>query len=161
MTEYQIIDNAFDVSVIEKFKTDFLGTIFPWFYTSYVSTPQSKDGEYFSHIMYNNFVPTSEYYNFITPVLKFLNAKALIRIKVNLFPKTLQLLEHDWHVDYSFPHKGALLYVNSNNGFTILKDGTKIESVENRIMLFDPSVSHKSTTCTDQDVRLTLVVNYF
>ena len=50
--------------------------------------------------------------------------------------------------------------MNSNNGYTsINKD--KIESIENRILLFDPSVEHNSVTCTDEKVRLNINFNYF
>ena len=59
-----------------------------------------------------------------------------------------------------FPHKGFLFYVNTNNGFTILEDGTKVESIANRALFFDSSKSHKSTTCTDEDIRVNININY-
>ena len=65
------------------------------------------------------------------------------------------------HFDLSFPHKGAIFYVNTNDGFTVLEDGTEIKSIENRVLLFDPSTKHHSTTCTDKKVRITINFNYF
>jgi len=50
----------------------------------------------------------------------------MIRVKANLYPKDEKFIEHDWHIDYNFNHNGAIFYVNTNNGYTILEDGTKI-----------------------------------
>ena len=50
--------------------------------------------------------------------------------------------------------------MNTCNGFTILDDGTKIDSIENRALLFDPSKLHHSTTCTDEKVRINIILNY-
>ena len=54
---------------------------------------------------------------------------------------------------YKFPYKTAVFYVNTNNGYTEFEDGTKVESVENRIIFFDGSRPHNSSTCTDQKIR--------
>ena len=62
-------------------------------------------------------------------------------------------------IDYK--HCGLIFYLNTNNGFTILDDGTKIESVENRALFFDPSKRHCSTTCTDSIFRSIIIINYF
>ena len=40
-------------------------------------------------------------------------------------------------------------------------DKTKIDSVENRILFFDPSIPHDSENCTDQKVRVNININYF
>jgi len=37
----------------------------------------------------------------------------------------------------------------------------KVESVENRLLLFDPSETHNSTSCTDEKVRVNINFNYF
>ena len=41
------------------------------------------------------------------------------------------------------------------------EDGTKIESVANRVLLFDSSRPHSSTRCTDQKVRVNINLNYY
>ena len=43
----------------------------------------------------------------------------------------------------------------------ILADGTKIKSVANRALLFDPFEFHSSTTTTDAKARFNMNVNYF
>jgi hypothetical protein len=87
--------------------------------------------------------------------------KALIRVKGNLYPSTSKLVEHDFHIDFPFKHKGALFSVNTCDGYTKLDDGTKIESIENRLLLFDASKNHASTTCTNTHVRVNINFNYF
>ena len=44
---------------------------------------------------------------------------------------------------------------------TLIFDGTKIDSIANRALLFDPSKLHSSTSCTDDKVRLNMNINYF
>jgi hypothetical protein len=74
--------------------------------------------------------------------------------------KTDRLL-NDPHIDYSYTHKGALLSVNTCNGSTILKDKTRITSVENRVLFFDPSKEHDVEYSSDVKVRVNIQVNYF
>jgi hypothetical protein len=80
--------------------------------------------------------------------------------KANLFPSTEELKENAFHIDTDIPHKGALFYINTCNGFTILEDGTRIESVSNRMLLFDSAKPHASTNCTDQPSRINININY-
>ena len=70
----------------------------------------------------------------LIPLLSKLEAKCLLRIKANFFPNTETLREHSMHVDYDFSHSGALLSLNTCDGYTKLKDGTKINSIANRVL---------------------------
>jgi hypothetical protein len=67
----------------------------------------------------------------------------------------------EMHIDYKYKHNGAIFSINTNNGGTILKDGTKIDSVENRILFFNPSEEHDSENCTDEKTRINININYF
>jgi len=153
---------------------------FTWHYLSSVSQEQSSDGCYFVHIFYGdpflwpggneNFRNgiSQFFYEFISPTINYMMStgdewelKSLMRCKSNLYPQTDKIKEHDWHSDREFSHKGSILYLNTNNGYTILEDGTKIESIANRMLFFDPSIKHKSTTCTDKSCRLNINFNYF
>ena len=82
-------------------------------------------------------------------------------MRANLYSNQGKIIEHANHIDYSFKHKGALFSLNTCDGFTVLKDGTKIQSVANRILLFDPSQPHHSSTCTDAKIRCNININYF
>ena len=87
--------------------------------------------------------------------------KSIMRAKANLYPNCGELVEHDMHTDYNFEHQAAIFYVNTNNGYTKLKDGTKIESIANRVLIFKGNDLHCSTTCTDQQARININFNYF
>jgi len=53
------------------------------------------------------------------------------------------------------------LYVNTNNGYTKFEDGTKVESVANRLVTFPANMKHKGTSCTDEKIRVVINFNYF
>jgi hypothetical protein len=114
---------------------------------------------YLTHLVYKHVV-LSPLYEKIRPLLEPLNIKALIRIKLNMYPNTEILKEHGMHTDFDYSHKIALLSINTCNGYTKLEDGTKIDSIANRMLLFDGSTLHSSTTCTDQPVRVNININY-
>jgi len=138
-----------------------LGKDFPWFFNSTITTPDEiVDSYYFTHVFYARTI-NSSFYNILDPIIEKLNANALIRIKGNMHPNVNKFIENNKHIDYDFQHKGAIFYVNTNNGFTILEDGTKIESIENRLLMFDPSKLHNSTNCTDEKCRVNINFNYF
>jgi hypothetical protein len=95
----------------------------------------------------------------IDPILCKINPSAIVRVKANLQPVTEKIHIHDFHLDHNnFDGKIAIFYINSNNGYTIFKDGTRIESIENRLLVFDGDLLHTGTTCTDQKVRV--VINF-
>ena len=100
-------------------------------------------------------------WDLLIPIFDIAEVKSLIRCKINYFPQTPELVHHKKHRDAEFPHKGAIFYLNNNDGLTILEDGTEIESVANRLLLFDSSKPHHSTTTTNADRRLNINLNYF
>jgi len=117
---------------------------------------------YMSHVVYQDKMGImSPYYPLFHPLLDLLELKTLKRITCNLFPNTEEVVEHAAHSDADFPHKTALFYINTCNGYTTLEDGTKIDSVENRMLKFDGSGLHKSSTTSDQTVRINVNISYF
>ena len=159
--EYEVIDDFLEKEEFLKIKNTMMGDNFPWFYNSTVANPNLKDGFYFTHCFFKEYHLTSDKYNLLYPIFNKLNFKSIIRAKGNFYPKTEKIKEHGTHSDYEFTHKGFILYINTNNGFTRLKNGVKIESIENRGLLFDPSIEHNSSTCTDQHGRININFNYF
>ena len=61
---------------------------------------------------------------------------------------------------FDFSHSAALFSLNTCDGYTKLKDGTKINSVANRVLLFDAGEEHCSTTTTDDFTRVNININY-
>ena len=55
----------------------------------------------------------------------------------------------------------SIFYVNTNNGYTKFEDGTKVESVANRMVTFPANMKHTGTSCTDEKIRVVINFNYF
>ena len=187
-SNYKIIDNALPLDVFEWVQDYIMSNAFPWFYQEAIAySPELDSNEgwsaskknkdliiepltdeqkhwnfYMSHISYDsNFVLSSQdVWRTLEPIIKLLKSKTLIRIKFNMYPKTPKIIHHKTHIDFSYKHKGALFYVNYNDGVTVLKDGTEIKSVANRLLLHDSSKPHHSTTTSNEDRRVNINLNY-
>lgn len=159
---YKIIDDFLKVSHFEVIKKSYLTNELPWFYEEVVNDfDKQKKAFYFVHQVYKDHSINSNYHNPLIPLIDRLNVKSLVRIKANLYPHSETLITHAAHKDYDFEHKAAIFYLNTNNGYTILEDGTKVESVANRLLMFDAHKPHQSTNCTDEKVRVNINFNYF
>lgn len=85
----------------------------------------------------------------------------LIRIKINFFPNTTELYEHNYHIDYEYPHNGVIFSLNTCDGYTKIKEmDTKYPSVANTLLEFDTSKDHCSTTTTNAVGRFNININY-
>ena len=166
--EYEVIDNFLDEEYFDSLETlftdkDKMGNfIMPWFFFSSIASRGVVEGKLFSmfHVFYEENAPNSLHYEKLTPLLKKLGMGSLIRIKANLYPNTEILHEHPMHADFKFPHSGTIFSLNTCDGYTKLKDGTKIDSVANRMLLFDSSEEHCSTTTTNVAARINININY-
>jgi hypothetical protein len=68
-----------------------------------------------------------------------------------------------FHTDWQIPgsiHKTAIFYLNTNDGFTKFESGKIVKSQANRIAIFDGEINHHGYTCTDQQTRIILNLNY-
>ena len=172
--KHKVIDNFLDEKYFDSLVTLFTdktkkgNTIMPWFFQSSIvygeghkNWPEDQGKLfYMAHMIYHRNVPASPHYDDLIPLLNKLDARCVLRIKANLFPNTEILHEHPMHADYSFFHSAAVLSLNTCDGYTKLKDGTKIDSVANRILLFDASEKHCSTTTTNVPARINININY-
>ena len=105
---------------------------------------------------------TQERFSLMYPILNFIQPAGILRIKANLNQKTAEHYETGLHVDVMVPGSlTAIFYINTNNGYTYFEDGQKIESIENRMVMFPSNIPHAGATCTDEDRRVVLNLNYF
>jgi len=121
------------------------------------------DDYFFCHMVYGNLTPQSPFFPELITMLSLRFTKHLIaRIKCNLYTRTNEVVKHTWHIDD--PNlttlKGALLMLNTCDGYTGFEDGTKVESVANRMIFFDALKPHHSTSTSNASTRLTLNINY-
>jgi len=159
---FEIYDNFLEKEVFKTIQSKTIGpNAMPWYYTENLSGNGVEENCYFTHLFFNNNARTSEWFSVIEPIVFILDCKSLVRIKANLYPRTENLVHHKNHVDYEFDHTAAIFYLNTNDGFTVINDEHKIESIENRLLVFDPQVIHHSTNCTDNHFRANINFNYF
>ena len=103
---------------------------------------------------------------FINLMADLLDVKKWWLIRINCTVGQDKSYVGTFHTDTSNTYlnknmKTAILYLNTNNGFTEFDDDTRVDSIENRLVTFDGSVHHSSSTCTDKKNRLVLAINYF
>ena len=159
----QVIDNYLPEEDFFELKEIVMGNFFPWFFAKNCTFGKDDNdpNSYFTHIIYEENKPNSQFFQvFNDKLIKKINPFSLVRIKLNCYPCTKELVHHLPHVDYDEPHKNCILSFNTCNGFTVMQDGTKIESIENRGIFFDGQIKHNSTTCTDQKARFNININY-
>ena len=136
---------------------------FPWFLSSidYTGAP----GDYqMVHIAYGNENISSNFCHNLRPLFEQLDVYSLQRIKINLQIKTEKIIEHGMHIDYNDAPENAstsILYMNTNNGYTILEGGEKIASVENRLVTFPNNLRHAGTTNScDEKYRCVMNIDW-
>jgi len=162
-TTFEVIDDALSNKDFDEIKSVIMHHSFPWSVVRQIATERDEIGDifYMTHMFYEAYTPRSEFLSVLDPLLKKINPTAMVRVKANFYPNQKKFVEHGMHVDFK-SSLGAILYLNDNNGYTKLKnENVKIESKENRLLLFDSSQKHCSTNCTDDFARLNINVNYF
>lgn len=119
-----------------------------------------KEKYMFNHVFFND-IPfiISDNFFLMNPIISQLNIFQLHRIKSNRYPKTENIVQHNWHTDRDDEHFSAIYYINTNNGKTIIKDIVEIESIENRLLIFKGNLPHASTTADDNH-RININFNF-
>ena len=156
----KVIDNFLPKKIFEDIRQTFMSDKCPYYFNMTVSSEEEKTNHfYFTHCLFDENEVTSSVFNTVKPILKKLNINYLRRVKVNLYPRDTKLIKHQKHKDYPESHNGAIYAINTCNGGTYI--GKKfVKSIENRIILFDPSEFHSSTNCTDEQARLNINFNW-
>ncbi len=165
MSNYEITDNFLNQEDFKKLQEIMLGPNFGWYLNDYILHKNLKTNDLtdyqLTHHFYDKSKVNSDFFQFLEPVLDIIKPTALIRIKANLVPHTSETVLGGWHKDVEIKCKTAVLYMNTNNGYTIFKDSQeKVSSVENRFVSFDSDIEHSGATCTDTKVRCLINFNY-
>ena len=161
---YKVIDDFLATHEFQRIQSTLMGANFPWYLNMNITRPDESfhvNDYQLVHSLFEQWANTSPYFPILEPLIEKLNVKALLRAKVNLGPATAEPYETGYHSDYPFECKTACFYVNTNNGYTKFESGEIVESVANRVMIFDSLMKHTGVTQTDQKVRAVLNLNYF
>jgi len=164
---FEVKDNFLDKEDFNKIQKVIFSNDFPWYYQAGITSKKDfKDKFYFTHKFYRDLDPqytpgvSSDYFYLLKNFLIKIECKSIIRIKANLYLNQNKKQIHQSHYDYSFLHKGCLLYLNDNNGLTYF--GKKsVQPKANRVVFFHPNEEHSSSLCTDESRRVNINFNYF
>ena len=170
----QIIDNFLDQKSFLELREEIFSNDFPWYFSdvkTYSETNWEENELYNCQHVHTFFAVRTKvksgWYSLLVPILKRLKARDIIRIKINSTPKTERVIKHNFHVDiddakeFGYPSSTTTVYyLNTNDGYTEFETGERVNSVENRMVIFDSTTRHRSTTCTNQMRRVVLNFNY-
>jgi hypothetical protein len=154
----KIIDNFLSEEEFLKIQNHLMGPYFEWHYNPFVDyTNQLFDiFDLDNYQFIHKFIESD---TILIPLLEKLSIKEVVRIKSNLSPRTEKIIERKFHIDVE-DVQTSIFYINTNNGWTEFEDGTKIESIANRLVTFDSNIRHRGTTCTNSKVRVVINLNY-
>ena len=169
MSNITVIDNFLPQEQFD-YVAHHIPDFIPWNYLNstilYTGDNDNKDKLYdwqMTHMFYKHPHFTSDEYDYVKPIVDKLNPLLVERIKANLSPNAEKNLEYGFHTDVvpvevAKQFMTAIYYVNTNNGYTTFEDGTKVNSVANRLVTFSANIEHTGTTCTDTKNRV--VINF-
>ena len=185
----RIYDNCLPSDDFILIKEQLLGPHFAWNYNSKVVSKkytgtipvindyadEDDDMYQFTHLLYLAKGPGPYAPNRIDEcesILNVLNARGWLKIKANLGTKDPVHMSGGWHHDMHWPEEGdtripyddtltAILYMNTNNGYTLLETGYKVESVENRLVIFPNNVLHTGVSQTDTNTRVLINFDFW
>jgi len=162
-----IIDDFLESEYFEMLEHQISHPKFPWYWRSTVvyedEDPKTGPGVC-DHAVWQENSPCSDSYSHYLRMLKQMEVVVLLRIIANLNWRLPVAYESPWHTDNSSmafddsQWTTSIYYINTNNGYTELEDGTKVESVKNRLLSFPMPMKHRGVTQTDEQRRL--LVNF-
>ena len=161
--EYKVIDNFLDEEFYLQLKKSIEDPDFPW--RARMSDPYVDKG-YFTHSIFHTYrINSFMYENSLVPILDKLEARSIIKASFHMFLTELFKKNFtEYHQDCPYNCNSAVLNFTNCNGGTQLKIKDKeinIESKENRMVIFNSLINHRTIKHTDSDSRFILNINYF
>ena len=157
----EVIDNFLEEDVFNEIEKILMGDKFPWFFNDFKNDDNDINNFQFTRtVVRGNGNIESKFIQYMKPFFDKLNIKKIFRIKINLTTRTEKLFNHLYHTDVSFQCTTSIFYINSNNGKTIFKNGEEVNSVANRMVIFNSNLEHAATSHTDEKTRVVINFNY-
>ena len=165
----QIIDNFLPQNEWQQLHDHLTSDTFPWMMGDCVRKGTETVPDKYNWQMYHLFYYNPNIISEAMPILNDLYTKlrvgTFMKAKANVNFVTNEIIEHGLHIDIEPASLGevmttAIYYVNSNDGYTLFEDGTKVESIANRLVKFPCNTKHTGTSCTDRRYRIVINLNY-
>ena len=161
MKNVEIKDNFLDDMHLIQLDEIVDNKYFAWYLQKEQNTGYN-DGCWLSHLIYNEDEPSSVVYNSVIGIFNnYLKYICLCRIVVNLLLKQDNPSISVFHTDFNVKKMTtAIFYLNTNNGYTEFKDGSKIDCVRNRLVMFPATIPHRAIGQTDETKRIVFNFNF-
>ena len=160
----KVIDNFLPDDEFKLIQQYFTGHDFIWYLNNSIAKKRQGIDQYqFCHPFFDISRPSlNQWSDFLTPLFNKLQPKYILRVKANCRPRTTQGVLSDYHTDMDLNQQTAIFYINTNNGYTKFQDNTleDVPSVANRLLTFYGGLKHCGSSCTDQNTRILLNINY-
>ena len=167
----KVIDNFLSEVDFLNLNAFLFGPLISWNYTDLKDLEIPDDNlasSHFYHIFHDHEGVSDRFY-MLNPLIIKLKISAIYRIKANLDPyRGNEGYKGIFHYDFinseNQPSKNmttGIYYANTNNGYTELEDGTIVESVANRMLLFPSNTLHRGVTQTDTKKRVVINFNFY
>jgi hypothetical protein len=183
----EIYDNCLDHHVFQDIQNKIFYQNFPWYleaddrsFHRYHKSPlknyEVTNHTQLNHLFYhvNDRSEWSNYTPWINPVLNIISPRAWFRVKANYVAASHKPnVSRGWHHDASGDIKNnnydnpwpeckiAVFYINTNNGYTLLETGDKVESKANRLVIFPNNFLHTAILQTDTPHRILINMVFF
>ena len=158
-SKIEIIDNFLEENTFIGIQNFVMGDEFPWYFNDFKSDGNDIHNYQFTHTIIREGQIQSEFIQHMDSFFKLLEIKEIFRIKINLTTKTEKFFNHLYHTDFK-DCTTAIFYMNTNNGKTIFKQGEEVNSVANRMVIFNSNLEHAATSHTDKKTRVVINFNY-
>ena len=154
----KIIDNFLPEEEFKSIQSLMMGGEFNWFYSE--GRSYSDDESYqMLHVFYDpENGKNSRYIDIWNTFMNRVEAKKCRRIKANLIFRTSEPEPSLYHTDFE-DMKTATFYINTNDGYTEFENGVRVNSVANRVCIFNSNLNHRGVTHTEGDQQR-IVVNF-
>lgn len=161
MGNHLVIDGFLPAELFEKLKSIVNSEFMPRYKVDHVGYAGDDSDSYFIHKFIEPYAVKSDFAEYALEIVQYVRPKCVIRSRAICYPGKEKIIEHAPHMDAPFPHNTLVLYLNDNDGFTRLSDGTVINSVANRALIINGGSLHNSSNCTNAKNRLVFALNYF
>ena len=168
--KYKVQKNFLDQTFFDHFQKFIFSKTMDWHWEEHqvcitldLKSSEQNDRSFFSHTFFQDYEPRSPHYaHFIAPILQGLKCKMVSVVRANCLIKDSKPHTSNFHSDTDYPCNTAILYMNTNNGYTLLgeKEKIKITSEENKIVVFDSLTKHCAVSQTDRERRIVVNFNY-
>lgn len=161
-----VIDNFLEEEEFKKIRKTFLSIRFPWFISEIIDDKSFKENKILNiqlcNLLFKNKKIRNDLaFDLVKPILKKINCTELYRVKANMNFGDLDPVLSSFHVDTSSPGLTGIYYINTCNGYTLFEEGgIKVDSVENRMLIFDNKLRHTGVTCSDNKLRVVINFNW-